>query len=215
MTGTYVPTTTYVPTHPVRRRRGRLLVVLLVLVVLATGAVLGLMFFQNRSGSHGKDVAKAAAAVNRGLALQRSGDIAGATAAYRQALKYDATNKYALYDLAVIDYAQSNVGAAEQEYQQVLAIDPKYEPALYNLAILEEGNDNQQTALSLYQRAVAANPNDPNAHFNLALMLRAINYTADGDAQMRIALRLDPKLKDPAAISPSKPAHKPSAKPTS
>jgi thioredoxin-like negative regulator of GroEL len=61
-------------------------------------------------------------------------------------------------------------------------------------------------ALTLYERAVAANPKDANARFNLALILRLSGRRPEGDAQMRIAVRLDPRLKDPirqASASPS------------
>jgi tetratricopeptide (TPR) repeat protein len=63
---------------------------------------------------------------------------------------------------------------------------------------VQKRGDTRQ-ALSLYQRAVQANPADANAHFNLALLLRSLGYKADGNAQMKIALTLNPKLKDPAA----------------
>lgn len=185
------------------RSRRNLYIGVIAVVVLVAGAVVALLVVRHDSSGSG-DTKKATQAVKAGLAAQTRGDLVTAQQQYEQALKYNPKEKVALYDLAVIDYANANVGLAEQRYRQVLQLDPKYEPALYNLAIIVQAKGNQQEALSLYQRSVQANPADASAHFNLALMLRSMNYKADGDAQMRIALRLDPSLKDPAS-TPAKP----------
>ena len=81
------------------------------------------------------------------------------------------------------------------------------------MGVLMQALGNNSQALTYYQRAVIANPNDANSHFNLALMLRAMGYQKDGDAQMAIALHLDPKLKDPAAHKPT-PTPPPTPTPT-
>jgi Tfp pilus assembly protein PilF len=152
------------------------------------------------SGGSSRDVAAGNAAVEAGLKAQAAGNITAAVADYQKALKDDPKNKYALFDLGVIDDQENNVGLASAQYQKALAVDPKFEPALYNLAIIYQQQGNEGYALHLYQQAVAANPSDASAHFNLALMLRALpKYRKDGNAQMRIALRLNPALKDPAA----------------
>lgn len=172
-------------------------------VVLAgVGIFVWLVFFNSGES----DSTKATKAINAGLALQAKGDLTGAYAKYGEALKDDPNNKFALYDLAVIDYLQSNPGLAEQRYRQALAIDENFEPALYNLAIVEQSLHKDRYALSLYQKAVQVNPSDANAHFNLALMLRAMGYPKDGDAQMRIARRLDHTLKDPGGVPSSSPS---------
>jgi Flp pilus assembly protein TadD len=80
----------------------------------------------------------------------------------------------------------------------VLAIDANYEPALFNLAILEKAKGSNAEALSLYERAVAASPKDASAHLNLGLLLREMGQKALGDSEVRTAIRLNPKLRDPA-----------------
>jgi tetratricopeptide (TPR) repeat protein len=188
-------------------RKGRPWLLIAAVGVVLVAAVVAVLVFVFRDGdSDSKSSAKSInATLNAGLAAQAKGDLAEARKQYEKVLTMDSKNKYALYDLAVIDYGQSNVGLAEQRYLKVLQIDAKYEPALYNLAVLYQAKGDTNKALPFYQRAVQANPNDPNAHFNLALILRAIHYKADGDAQMKIALRLNPKLKDPAAKASAKP----------
>jgi tetratricopeptide (TPR) repeat protein len=194
-------------THPLPRRADRkrpprrrlpIAIAALCAVLIAAGLVLWLVVFKDDNNS-----SKASGAINAGLALQGKGDLTGAYAKYNEALRYDSKSAVALYDLAVIDYEQSNPGLAEQRYRQVLALNPTYEPAMYNLAIVEQALGKTRYALSLYQRAVQTNPSDANAHFNLALMLRATGDRKDGDAQMRIARRLNPQLSDPGAPSAS------------
>jgi tetratricopeptide (TPR) repeat protein len=194
-----------------RPRRRLVTFVAAICVVLAgVGIFLWLVVFK----SDESNTDKATKAINAGLALQAKGDLAGAYAKYTEALKDDSNNKFALYDLAFIDYQQSNTGLAEQRYRQALAIDPNFEPALYNLAIVEQTLGKTRYALSLYQKAVQVNPADANAHFNLALMLRAMGYTKAGNAQMRIARQLNPKLKDPGGVATSSPSPAPGTSPS-
>jgi len=173
----------------------------LIAAAIAVVALVGVFFWlvdlDEGAGEDTNNEQEATEAIDSGLALQASGDLAGAYAKYGEALELDADNKFALYNLAVVDYLQSNTGLAEQRYREVLEIDPDFQPALYNLAIVEQSLGNQRYALSLYQKAVQLNPGDANAHFNLALMLRAMGYTTDGNAQMRIARDLNPSLVDP------------------
>jgi Tfp pilus assembly protein PilF len=153
---------------------------------------------KSASSSVTPDAKKAGAAVNAGLKAHSSGDLTEAAEQYKLALKYDPKNKFAFYNLALIDEAAGNYGLAEEKYRAALTTDPAYEPALYNLALLRTGRDPKE-ALSLYERAVAANPEDASALLNLGLLQRAAGQKAVGDANVRKAIALNPKLKDPAA----------------
>ena len=53
-------------------------------------------------------------------------------------LKYDNKNKYALYDLALIDAASRTTGRRKKVSRRS-GIDPAYMPALFNLAIILKG----------------------------------------------------------------------------
>jgi Tfp pilus assembly protein PilF len=149
------------------------------------------------SSSTAPDTKKASKALNDGLAAHSKGDLTTAAKDYTLALKYDPENKFAFYNLALIDEAQGNYGLAEQKYRSALKSDAEYEPALYNLALLRTSRDPKE-ALSLYQRAVAANPKDASAFLNLGLLQRAAGQKAQGDANVATAIKLNPKLKDPA-----------------
>jgi tetratricopeptide (TPR) repeat protein len=167
-------------------------------------------------GTVDPDPKKASNALAAGLDAQSKGNLDEAVRQYNEVLKYDKKNKYALYDLALIDAARSNYGEAENKYRVVLAIDPAYEPALFNLAILVKAKGNNAEAISLYQRAVKAAPKDAAAHLNLGLLLRATGKVKEGDAAVKKAITLNPKLKDPAAsasTAPKSPVASPSGSP--
>jgi tetratricopeptide (TPR) repeat protein len=142
------------------------------------------------------DAKAATTALEAGLKAHADGDLAAATADYNKVLTLDATNKFAFYNLALIDVANSNYGLAEAHYRSAIKSDAKYEPALFNLAILRTTADPKE-AISLYKRAVAANAKDAAAWLNLGLLLRSNGNKAEGDKDVLKAIALNPSLKDP------------------
>ena len=105
---------------------------------------------------------------------------------------FDATPAY-------IAQTGGQASEAETQYRLALAIDPKYGPALYNLAILRAADGATADALKLYREAIAANGKDANAHFNLGLLLRKTGDTKRGDAEIALAVLLNPSLSAAAA----------------
>jgi tetratricopeptide (TPR) repeat protein len=154
------------------------------------------------------DAKKAQTALDAGLKAQTAGDLTAAAASYNETLKYDATNKYAFYNLALIDEASSNYGLAEEKYRSAIKSDRKYEPALFNLAILRTGADPKE-AISLYTRAVAADKKDAAAWLNLGLLLRTDGQERAGDKDVLRAIALNPDLKDPAKAADTAGTSKP------
>lgn len=150
------------------------------------------------SASTAPDAKKAQTALDSGLEAHAAGDLTAATGFYETALEHDATNQYALYNLALIDEAGGNYGLAEEKYRAALKTDPAYEPALFNLAILRTASDDPEEAISLYERAVAADKKDAAAWLNLGLLLREAGQVRAGNENVLRALALDPSLQDPA-----------------
>jgi tetratricopeptide (TPR) repeat protein len=148
------------------------------------------------SSAASPDAKKAATALDAGLKAHSKGDLTTAAADYKKTLSYDPKNKFAFYNLALIDAASGNYGLAEQKYRSALNTDPAYEPALFNLAILRTSRDPKE-AIRLYKRAVASNRKDAAAWLNLGLLLRAGGQVAEGDKAVRRAIALNPRLKDP------------------
>ena len=179
-------------------RAGRLVGCVAVTVALALGATACGGDSSGGDSSSTPDAKKATTALDAGLKAHAAGDLTAASASYKKTLKYDPANKFAFYNLALIDEAGGNYGLAEQKYRAALDSDPKYEPALFNLAILRTG-PNPKEATALYQRAVKSNPKDASAWLNLGLLLRASGAKAEGNKSVLKAIALNPKLKDPAA----------------
>jgi tetratricopeptide (TPR) repeat protein len=155
------------------------------------------------SSSTSSDKQKARTALDAGLQAHSTGDLTTAAADYRKTLKYDPANKFALYNLALIDEASGNYGLAEQKYRLALQADAEYEPALFNLAILRTGRDPEE-ATALYKKAVAANPKDASAWLNLGLLQRAAGDATEGNKSVSHAIGLNPKLKDPSEAASAK-----------
>src|SRR5206468_2997069 len=78
----------------------------------------------------------ASAALQRGLKAQSSGHPDEAAADYREALTHDPENKFAYFDLGLLDQLAGRRGSAEDNYRAALRTDPDYGPALLNLAIV-------------------------------------------------------------------------------
>jgi Tfp pilus assembly protein PilF len=68
--------------------------------------------------------------LDRGLQAHVEGRLDDATAAYRQVLARDPGNKFALYNLGLIDQTAGRRDAAERNYRLALQTDPNYAPAL-------------------------------------------------------------------------------------
>jgi Tfp pilus assembly protein PilF len=144
------------------------------------------------------DAKMATEALDEGLKAHAAGDLEEAGTAYETALDYDASNKYALYNLALIDETNGNYGLAEEKYRAALETDDAYEPALFNLAILRTARDDPKEAISLYERAVAADKKDAAAWLNLGLLLRENGDERAGDEAVLRAIGLDQTLQDPS-----------------
>ena len=191
--------------HPTRRRTR-----LLSSAALAAALVLGATGCSgddstSSSSSTKPDAKKAATSVEAGLKAHSAGDLKAAAADYHTALEYEPTNKFAYYNLALIDASNSNYGLAEANYRSAIKSDAKYEPALFNLAILQTSSDPAE-AISLYNRAVAVDKKDAAAWLNLGLLLRDQGRETAGNKAVLKAIALNPKLNDPQAPAKGKSA---------
>jgi len=118
---------------------------------------------------------------------------------FEEVLRLDPQNKYAYYNLGYIAQIGGHDTDAETQYRHSLAIDPKFEPALYSLAILRANAGATEEAIGLYRQAIAVKAKDANAHFNLGLLLRHTGKTDEGNAEIALAVQLDPSLASKAA----------------
>jgi tetratricopeptide (TPR) repeat protein len=144
-------------------------------------------------------------ALAAGLAAHKAGRLAEAAADYREVLVHDPNNKFAYYNLGVIDQTNGAFASADSNYNLALSIDPNYVPALFNLAIVKTAEGDLSSAIQLYQGAIQAQPDYAEAHLNLGFALIDDGQKKDGKAELAKAVKLDPSLASriPPAPSPS------------
>lgn len=133
------------------------------------------------------------AALDAALAAHAVGEVESAATGYRYVIGLDPQNKFAYYNLGLIEQSANQAADAERDYRAALNIDPGYVPALFNLAVLETEGDPAE-AERLYRRALSADDANAAAHFNLGLLLIRVGRTDEGNAQIGRGVQLDPKL---------------------
>lgn len=140
------------------------------------------------------DAQQASVVLAAGLKAHTAGRLEEAAADYRRVLVYDPRNKFAYYNLGVIEQAQGDGGSAESNYRIALTIDQDFVPALFNLAILQTTHGGGRESIDLYRHVIELDPNYPAAHLNLGFLLVDTGQIAKGKAELAIAVELDPSL---------------------
>jgi len=131
--------------------------------------------------------------LQQGLQAQAAGDFNAAVDAYLRVIQLDPQNKFAYYNLGVIEQSRGELPAAEAHYRTTLGLDPDFVPALFNLAILrtEPGADE---AVALYEHLIEVDPSHAAAHLNLGFLLIEQGHERRGRQELEEAVRLDPSL---------------------
>lgn len=160
-----------------------LLLILLAIVVTAIGAC---------GGKSKEEVANEAVA--KGLQAHFEGRLDEASSSYHQALDENPRDKYALFNLGVIEQSSGRGVSAENFYRLALATDPDFPPALFNLAILRNDAGAVQEAIQLYRRAITVEPGNASAHLNLGFALATVGQQGEADASLQRAVQLNPAL---------------------
>lgn len=171
----------------VRTARGsglRALSGLLVLVLLAGAAC----------GKDKTDAQLANEALAAGLKAHAEGRLNEAEAAYRQVLVYAPQNKYAYYNLGLIDQTRGDSASAESGYRTAISIDPEFVPPMFNLAILRTAAGDETEAIDLYQRVIEVDFGYAAAHLNLGFLLIENGHRKEGTQELETAVELDPSL---------------------
>jgi len=132
-------------------------------------------------------------ALQRAVALQRSGKVAEAAAIYRQLVRSAPPNAQVLFLLGVAEMQLGNMPGAVQALRKSLALAPGQPRALCNLgtALHELGRDEE--ALASYDRAVALNPDYAMAYNNRGTALASLERPEDALASFERAIALEPR----------------------
>ena len=171
---------------PTARRHLRAAGIVALVLLLAVGTA--------ACGKKKSDAQLAAEALQAGLKAHAEGHLSEAQTDYQKVLIYDPQNKFAYYNLGVIDQTQGKAADAEAKYRQALAIDPNFVDALYNLAILRTSAGDLSEAQQLYERVIKVNPNYAAAHLNLGFLLIDEGKKKRGQQELQTAVSLDPSL---------------------
>jgi Tfp pilus assembly protein PilF len=131
--------------------------------------------------------------INAGLSAGAAGRLSEAATDYKNAISHDPHNKIAYYDLGVVEQAMGQNAAAELNYRTTLQIDPNWTGALYNLAILRTVPSPAE-AEELYRHVISLQPQNGTPHLNLGFLLRSEGRIAEGNAELTIAVSLNPSL---------------------
>ena len=92
---------------------------------LKTSSILVLLLLLGACSKGASDADQARAALAAGLKAHQAGHFAEAVADYRKALIYDPRNKFAYYNLGLIDQTEGDSSSAESNYRITLSIDPQ------------------------------------------------------------------------------------------
>jgi len=163
----------------------------ILLGAVATGLILLIVLLTQWFG--GSSPQTPAEAIARGLDAQSKGKLTDAERNYRIAVHLDPRNKFAQYDLGVVEQAEGNTPAARSDYLRALDVDPNFVPALYNLAILLTRSQ-PLDAMTIYRRLLRIEPNNARAHANLGAVLLSLGKKAEGNKELDTAIALDPSI---------------------
>jgi tetratricopeptide (TPR) repeat protein len=150
----------------------------------------------------------AASLVSEGLKAQLAGDDSTAESTYQQAIKLDANNAIAHYDLGTIYDRQGNKAQAIAQYTATLVIQPTFTDARFNLAV-DTANSEPTSAANLYLQVLTQQPSFAAAWLNLGFILQSEGKTAQAETDWVKAVSLEPALASRLPAAKPSPTAKP------
>lgn len=134
--------------------------------------------------------------VNIAALLAARGDMAGAEAAYRDALARDAAHLGALVNLADFEARRGRHDAAEAALRRAVAAHPREAEAQYALALALARQGRAEDALGPIMQAAALRPEEPRYAYVQAIALNQLRRTSDAVAVLRSNLQRHPRHRD-------------------
>jgi serine/threonine-protein kinase len=130
--------------------------------------------------------------LNLGSALERSGDLPGAAAAFERAiaLKNDYADAY--INLGRVRKSQGDLPGAIAKLQRAVALQPKHAIAHDTLGALLAKKGDLPQAIRAFRKAITLKPDLASAHLNLGLVLQAGQDLAGARASFEKAIAADP-----------------------
>lgn len=134
--------------------------------------------------------------VNIAGLLAARGDMAGAEAAYRDALARDATHLGALVNLGDFEARRGRHQAAEAALRRAVAAHPREAEAHYALALAVARQGRAADALGPLAQAAALRPEEPRYAYVQAIALNQLRRTGEAVAMLRANLDRHPRHRD-------------------
>jgi tetratricopeptide (TPR) repeat protein len=97
------------------------------------------------------------------------------------------------YNLAL---AYGAMGKAEEisEYQRTIEIDGDFVLAYLNWGAALYSKGRYEDAIKIYRQGIDVNPLYASLHYSLGLALQQVNKTAEADAELALAAKIDPNV---------------------
>ena len=129
----------------------------------------------------------------RGLQLQKAGDMSGAEDAYLRALKLDPDNARINANLAVLYEGQGRFQLAERHLRNAINVEPDNASARNNLGVVLYRMGNLDGALIEFKRALALDPEQLDAYTNKGLIFMRWGRYEDARRAFAQVLVADPE----------------------
>lgn len=131
--------------------------------------------------------------IQTGIEQAQGGDLVSARTTFNNALVIDPGNKFALFNLGVIEQSEGRPKVAIEFYDKALKSDPSYTPALYNKAILLEPDD-LAAAVALYEQILTVDPEASTTYLRLSFAYDTLGQPDKAEEARQKAVELDPAL---------------------
>ena len=130
---------------------------------------------------------------NLGNALKLRGDIAGAIAQYKEALRINPNYTKAYNNLGNALAAQGNYDQAVEQFEHALQLNPAYAEAYNNIGVTLAGQKKFEEATAYFAEALRLKPDHAGAYNNMGAALVKMGRYQDALAHFYTALRLNPR----------------------
>lgn len=131
--------------------------------------------------------------IERGLRLQRAGDLDQAAKTYRQILSDDPRQPEALHLMGVLAHKLGNLEDAVELIAESLRHQPNNVSAISNLAGVLQAQHRLPEALDFYHAAIEASPSEAYLHCNRSNVLKDLGRFDEAITGYLHALHLDPE----------------------
>lgn len=131
-------------------------------------------------------------ALKRALALQSSGQIVEATAAFEAILARNPNEFAALYSMGLIEHQNGNSKSALSYLERALNSEPAQPIGHYALGTILQGLGLFEEALASFDAALALNPNYKEVYTNKSRLLHSMNRQPEALTTLKAALEIFP-----------------------